>query len=176
MDGYTLPMSVILELSSAVRTRRSDMGLTQTTLAKLSGLSRATVNQVENGTINDLSLTRTAKLLGVLGLSVTVAAPRPKSLQNKGAKSSALDLAARTASVSYRVAMHASQLRDVLTTERVPAGFWPHVHTLLEEAPVSLLASVVEELHLELGIERTQVWKKMRELARRRMSSRELWL
>ena len=72
-------MSAILELSAAVRTRRADMGLTQTALAKLSGLSRATVNQVENGTIRDLSLTRAAKLLGSLGLSVTVTAPRPKS-------------------------------------------------------------------------------------------------
>lgn len=151
------------------------MGLTQTTLAKLSGLSRATVNQLENGTINDLSLTRAAKLLGVLGLSVTVAAPHPKRPRNKNAKSSALDLAARTASVSYRVAMSASQLREVLTTGAMPASFRPHVHTLLEEAPVSLLASVVEELHLELGVERTQVWKKMRELARQLKSSRELW-
>lgn len=152
------------------------MGLTQTTLARLSGLSRATVNQVENGTVKDLSLNRAAKLLGVLGLSVTVAAPRPKSLQNKSSKSSALDLAARTASVSYRVAMSASDLREVFTSDTVPIGFLPHIHTLLDEAPVSLLASVVEQLHLELGVERTQVWKKMRELANRLKSSRELWL
>lgn len=169
-------MSTILELSSAVRTRRSDMGLTQMTLAKLSGLSRATVNQVENATLKDLSLTRAATLLGVLGLSVTVAAPRPKSPQNKSARSSALDLAARTASVSYRVAMTASQVREVFTTKSIPTAFLPHVHTLLEEAPVSLLASVVEELHLKLGLERAQVWKNMRELARRLKSSRELWL
>jgi len=50
------------------------------------------------------------------------------------------------------------------------------VHTLLEEAPVSLLAAVVEELHEELGVDRTQVWKKMRTLAHQFKSSRELWL
>ena len=44
-----------------------------------------------------------------------------------------------------------------------------------EEAPVSLLASsVVEQLHNEEGAERTQVWKRMRELARRLKSSREI--
>jgi len=75
-------MSTIQELGSTVRTRRSDMGLTQTTLAKLSGLSRATVNQVENGTINDLSLTRASKLLGVLGLFITVAPPRSRHLNS----------------------------------------------------------------------------------------------
>lgn len=169
-------MSAILELGSTVRTRRSDMGLTQTTLAKLSGLSRATVNQVENGTINDLSLTRASKLLGVLGLSMTVTAPRPRHLKSRDSKRSALELAARTASVSYRVAMGADQLRESLATEVVPPQFMPHVHTLLEEAPVSLLASVVEELHDGLGLDRTQVWKKMRTLARQFKSSRELWL
>ena len=169
-------MSAIQELGSSVRTRRSDMGLTQTTLAKLSGLSRATVNQVENGTLNDLSLTRASKLLGVLGLSITVAAPRHEHLKSRDTKSSALDLAARTAGVSYRLAMSADQLRDSLSAGAVPPEFMPHVHTLLEEAPVSLLAAVVEELHEELGVDRTQVWKKMRTLARQFKSSRELWL
>jgi len=169
-------MSATFELSSAVRTRRSDMGLTQTALARLSGLSRATVNQVENATVKDLSLTRAAKLLGVLGLSMTVDAPRPRNRQKKSATNSALELAARTASVSYRVAMSAGQLREVLITQSIPVGLWPHMHTLLEEASVSLLASVVEELHLALGLERTQLWKTMRELARRLKGSRELWL
>ena len=169
-------MSAIQELGSSVRTRRSDMGLTQTTLAKLSGLSRATVNQVENGTINDLSLTRASKLLGVLGLFITVATPRARNSKGRDAKSSALELAARTAGVSYRVAMSADQLRNALTTGAVSPEFMPHVHTLLEEAPVSLLAAVVEELHEVLGDDRTQVWKKMRALAHQFKSSRELWL
>ena len=168
-------MSAILELSAAVRTRRADMGLTQTALAKLSGLSRATVNQVENGTIHDLSLTRAAKLLDNLGLSLAVTAPRPKRHSQTTPKRSALDIAARTASVSYRVAITADQLREVFTTDCLSTDLMPHVYTLLEEAPVSLLASVVEELHLEKGVERTQVWNKMRELARRLKSSRELW-
>lgn len=164
------------QLGSSVRTRRSDMGLTQTTLAKLSGLSRATVNQVENGTINDLSLTRASRLLAVLGLSMTVTTPRPRHLKNRDAKSSAVDLAARTAGVSYRMAMSADQLRNALSTGVVSPQFMPHVLTLLEEAPVSLLAAVVEELHEELGVDRTQVWKKMRALAHQFKSSRELWL
>lgn len=176
VGAYSSRMSAIHELSSSVRTRRSDMGLTQTALAKLSGLSRATVNQVENGTVKDLSLTRAAKLLGVLGLSMTVAAARPKGVTNHGAKSSALDRAARTASVSYKLGISERQLREILTTEAMPARFWPHLHSLLDEAPVSLLASVVEELHRELGLERTQIWKRMRELASHLKSSRCLWL
>lgn len=169
--------SPIFELSTAVRTRRSDMGLTQIALAALSGLSRATVNQVEKGTIKDLSLTRAARLLDVLGLSVVIATPRPRPARREHEKegSGALDIAARTASVSYKPSVSATQLRKALTSGTPTPAFLPHVYALLDEAPVSLLASVVEQLHREEGVERAQVWKLMRELAHRLKSSRGIW-
>jgi transcriptional regulator with XRE-family HTH domain len=153
------------------------MGLTQMALATLSGLSRATVNQVEKGTIKDLSLTRAAKLLGVLGLSMTIASARP-GLAGRGptkAKSEALEIAARTASVSYKKPITAGHLREALTSSPPETAFRPHLYALLDEAPVSLLASVVEQLHREEGVERAQLWKRMRELAQVLKSSREMW-
>ena len=168
-------MSPLLELGSAVRTRRADMGLTQTALAKLSGLSRATVNQVEAASIKDLSLTRVTRLLGVLGLSVTVGSARPARPARKSAKTAALELAARSAGVSYRTAMGASDLRKALLQGEVPHRYQPHVGTLLEEASVALLAAVVEQLHTEDGLPRTRAWEQMRELARTFKSARKLW-
>jgi transcriptional regulator with XRE-family HTH domain len=168
-------MSVIQELRSAVRTRRSDMGLTQASLAKLSGLSRATVNQVENGTINDLSLNRASKLLDSLGLQVMVAPPRSHRESAGSRKSSALLKAAQTASVSFRVSIGPEVLEQVLTTRDMPKEFVPHLHTLLEEAPISLLADIVEELHLKRGVDRVLTWNRMRELARQFLSCREQW-
>ena len=172
-------MSPIFELSTAVRTRRSDMGLTQLTLAMLSGLSRATVNQLEKGTIKDLSLTRAARLLDVLGLTMAIAAPRPRPASRDRdrdkAKSTALDLAARTASVSYQASISAAQLREALTSGALAPAYQPHVYALLDEAPVSLLASVAEQLHRDAGVERAHVWKQMRALAHRLKSSREIW-
>lgn len=168
-------MSPLLELSAAVRARRSDMGLTQTMLAKLSGLSRATVNQVESGAIKDLSMIRAARLLETLGLSVLIAPPRARHSPPDPARHRALEIAARTSSVSYRTVMRADELRAVLVDALLPTGWLPHVHALLDEAPVSLLASVVEQLHEEEGIERTLLWKRMRELAQQLKSTRELW-
>lgn len=169
--------SPIFELSTAVRTRRSDMGLTQIALATLSGLSRATVNQVEKGTIKDLSLTRAARLLEVIGLSVAIATPRPRpaSREQEKEKGQALDIAARTASVSFKTPVSATHLREALTSGTPAPAFLPHVYALLDEAPVSLLASVVEQLHREEDVERAQVWKRMRELAHRLKSRREIW-
>jgi transcriptional regulator with XRE-family HTH domain len=48
------------DLASAVRTRREEIGLSQAGLAKLSGLSQSTVEDVEAGTIEDLSLRHVA--------------------------------------------------------------------------------------------------------------------
>ena len=168
-------MTPILELGFAVRTRRSDMGLTQTSVAALSGLSRATVNQLEKGTVKDLSLARTARLLDVLGLSMTIAPPRTGHRMDRLTKRQALDIAARTASVSYKVPIGAQQLRDVLTTGMLSSDIAPHVYTLLDEAPVSLLASVVEQLHEEERIEHAKAWKQMRVLAHQLKSNREIW-
>ena len=168
-------MSPIFELSAAVRARRSDMGLTQMGLAALSGLSRATVNQVEKRAIKDLSLNRVARLLEVLGLSMSIATPRPRLRPEKKEKSSASEIAARTASVSYRTSISAAQLLDVLITGEVPPALSPHVYALLDEAPVSLLASVVEQMREEAGLARTQGWQHMRLLARRLKSRRDIW-
>ncbi len=168
-------MTSIAELSAAVKIRRGDMGLTQAALAKLSGLSRATVNQVETGSIKDLSLTRASRLLEVLGLAVTVAAPRTRVGQPATARTPAIVLAARTAGVSYRTPMSADALRDVLLNGEVPPQILPHVRAMLEEASPALLAAVVEQLHLEDSAERAQVWRTMRDLAHQLQCSRVWW-
>jgi transcriptional regulator with XRE-family HTH domain len=166
-------MSALNELGIAVRARRSDMGLTQAALAKLTGLSRATVNQLETGMIGDLSLKRAAKLLETLGLSMVID-PMPVKRQ-AASRRLPLEIAAGTASVSYRVPLNPEQLRQALTGSAVPKGFTPHVHALLDEAPVALLASVADQLHEEAGIEPAQAWKRMRELAKALKSRRPLW-
>ncbi|PKO62516.1 MAG: hypothetical protein CVU24_03745 [Betaproteobacteria bacterium HGW-Betaproteobacteria-18] len=169
-------MSNLQELSQAVRLRRTDMGLTQTVLAKLSGLSRATVNQVEQGSIKDLSLTRASRLLGALGLGMAVEPPRTRKQAARAPAASALSLAAQMANVSFRNGISAEQLQDVICHTSVPMHLMPQVYTFLEEAPVSLLARVVEELHSDCAIERWQIWQNMRDLARSLKSSRALWV
>ena len=150
------------------------MGLTQATLANLSGLSRATVIQVEQGTINDLSLTRAARLLEVLGMTLAVGEAGTRRALARAYH--ALEVAARIASVSYREALTAGELRGILTNhEPVPARRLPHVRTLLDEAPVSILAAVVSELEVREGIARTATWARMRDLARELKTTRELW-
>ena len=166
-------MTAIQELSNAVRIRRAEIGLTQATVAKLSGLSRATINAVEKGSIQDLSLNRAAKLLDVLGLQVNVESPL-KVLKERPVKLPFV-IGARTASVSYRQVIEADQLRQILSTGRVPDEYKPHVHTLLEDASISLIAALVEEMHVESGVSRADVWHRLRAVGRELKCARDVW-
>lgn len=168
-------MATIHELGKAVHARRSEMGLTQSFLAKLSGLTRQTISQVETGAVKDLSLNRAERLAGVLGLSLHVEQPHARSRVASGTRTSALARAARTASVSYRKALPPARLRKILVDGNVSLDYAPYLLALLDEAPVSLLASLSEQLHGEVATSREDLWKNFRKLAHQVKSKRDIW-
>jgi transcriptional regulator with XRE-family HTH domain len=150
------------------------MGLTQERVAQLSGLSCATINQIENGTVKDLSVIRSARLLAVLGLSFHVNAARPKVTSTRG-HASPLILAAQTASVSYGTNLEPAMLEDAVLSGEVQPAWTPHLNTLLEEAPINLLARMVDELHVRHAIDRASLWSNLRTLADKLCSRRDIW-
>ena len=168
-------MYAIHELSQAVRTRRRELGLSQQRLATLAGLSRATIVQLEGGTLKDLSFTRTAAVLGVLSLELTVGPAHPRLGPRPVSSTPPLERAARTASTSYRGHLKAAALGNALRTGELPAGFEAHVYALVDEAPLALLARVVEQMHVEAGLARKAVWSTLRDWARERKSHQGLW-
>jgi transcriptional regulator with XRE-family HTH domain len=171
-------MSTIHEIGAAVRLRRTEMGLTQEALARLSGLSRSTINAVEQQSIGNLSIAKAEALLESIGLSirVTSATARPSAHKKAPPPSrSALERAAATASVSYGPVLTATQLESALVSGEAPERIWPHLRALLDEAPMSLLAKVVDELHIEKGVERAYVWSQMRRLAHELRCFRLVW-
>src|SRR5882762_9357561 len=131
-------MSSLQELGTTVRDRRSEMGLTQARLAKLSGLSRATVNQLENGAVEDLSFNRASKLLNAIGLTINVSESHPRRTRPQRSRRKAIDLAAMSASVSYKTALTPQALRRALTAEQLSLDHAPQLFTLVDEVPVSL--------------------------------------
>ncbi|SOE06403.1 transcriptional regulator, XRE family [Variovorax sp. YR752] len=173
-------MSTLHEIGSAVRARRTEMGLTQDLLARISGLSRSTVNAVERQSISNLSIAKAVALLESIGLSMNVTVNR--SAMSPFRKSaplsrSALERAAATAtaSVSFEHAMNAKQLEVALLTGEAPQRIRSHLQVMLDEAPVSLLAKVVDQIHIEKAMPRAQVWNQMRNLAHELQCYRLLW-
>lgn len=145
------------------------MGLSQQHLAGLVDLSRATLSDLENGKLKDLSSNRIERLANELGFAVGLVGVR------RAKNNSALEAAARVASVPYATEVPTSILLDSLKEGVVPPGYIPHLRTLLQEAPVAILADVADELHQLHGVPRSDAWKRMRMLALVLKCNRRLW-
>jgi transcriptional regulator with XRE-family HTH domain len=112
------------EIGLRLRERRDALGLSQARLAKLAGLSRATVNQLETGMLIDLGVVKLAALMDLVGLRLEASARAPS---RRG-----LLMASRTASVSYKTPLAAGQLAKALATGDLPAALAPQLATLLD--------------------------------------------
>lgn len=161
----------ISEVGKSIRVRRLAVGLTQQRLAKLAGLSRQTVQQLETGTIGDLSFGRLVNLLGVLGLNF--APPSIKAREKK----CGLWMAAKNASVSYRGELTSDELQHALITGQVPANHISYLLHFLDETPLQMVVMAVEETaHLE-AVSPAKIWVSVAQLALKLGSVRsDLWL
>lgn len=157
----------LLEIGSRVRERREALGLTQERLAKLAGLSRATINQLETGALKDLGVTKLAVLIELVGLRLEAhAVPRARH---------GLVMASRTASVSYRSPIEAGQLAQALATGHIPSAVTPHVATLIDEAPLPIIVAAVEEAAQCAHVPPRRIWRNVARWARDMRSPRSAW-
>src|SRR5687768_10029066 len=115
-------MPILSELAAAVKKRRLDMGLSQERLAQISDLSRATINELETGRLSNLSLSRAERLANELGYGLGVTGVR--KARDEG---NALEVAARTASVSFSDPMPPEALREALLRGFVPPSYIPQL-------------------------------------------------
>jgi transcriptional regulator with XRE-family HTH domain len=162
-------MPLLRELGAAVRQRRKEIGLNQQETAELADLSRATINELETGRLKDLSANRIERLANELGFAVGVVGTR------KPKDRSALQAAARVASVPYTSELPPAVLEDCVQSGSVPPGYIPHLRTLLQEAPVAILADIADELEAKRKVPKQDTWKHMRLLARVLQCDRRLW-
>lgn len=165
-------MNALQEIGQAVHVRRTQMGFTQAALAKRCGLSRQTINQLEAGSIADLSVQRVQRVADTLGLTLQVAGIGLRS-RTHPPRMSALHKAAQTASVSFREPITPVRLRHAIT-KGADAQAMPYLLALLDDAPVALLAALAEELGRDAD-GATAVWKTYRTLAAQVHSRRDLW-
>jgi transcriptional regulator with XRE-family HTH domain len=127
----------LAQIGGEIHSKRIEAGLLQEHVAKFAGLSRVTINQLENGTLKDLGYTKLKAVMDVLGLDM-------ETVQLSGLKS-ALAVVARSISTSYREVMTADMLSMVLRSGEVPEQFQPHLMALLEETPLPVVVKAVGE-------------------------------
>jgi len=168
----TLIIMNLLELGLRVRKRRVALGLSQERLAKMAGLSRATINQLESGTLNDLGVAKVSALLELVGLRLEATS---RASSRAPARRHALLMASRTASVSYKTPLEPGQLAKALASGELPTALLPHVATLLDEAPLSLVVSAVEEAAERSHVPAKRIWRHLTRWAQELHSPRQVW-
>ncbi len=68
---------MLLDIGKNIRRERKRRKLTQASLAELLGMSRTTIGQIENGSVQDIGVRKIIRILEVLGLELRV---RPAGL------------------------------------------------------------------------------------------------
>ena len=149
--------------------RRQALGLTQTALARLAGLSRATVNGLERGSLADLSMGRLGRLLQVMGLRLQWEPAHAPSDQ-------ALAQAAQMCSVSYGDALPPGVLAAALASGVPPQAYGAHMITLVDEVPLPVVVGAVEAAAAQGGVPAAKVWTHIGAWARAQKSPRKEWI
>ena len=130
----------VQELGFAIRQARTRQGLTQARLARASGISRVTLNQLENGLFPDLGIRKVQALLENLGVELALAESPAQ------ASPDFIRMASTSASVSFRETLSDEELIRILLTGKVPANRRPHMRALLDEASPKMLRGLAEEV------------------------------
>ena len=128
------------EVGQAIRRARLARGLTQAQLAQTAGLTRVTLNQLENGLIRELGVRKLTALLNQLDMTLSIEAlpdRRPPDY---------LRLASTAASVGFKTPLTEQELKRALLTGKVPVARRAHIRTLIEEAPPTLLEGLIAQV------------------------------
>ncbi|WLI90745.1 helix-turn-helix domain-containing protein [Massilia sp. R2A-15] len=125
------------EIGTKVHAKRIETGLLQEHVAKLAGLSRVTINQLENGTLNDLGFSKLINVLDILGVGM--------SLEPSVGVKSALTVAARSISTSYKEIVTPETLAEMLRSGCAPDRFHPHLMAFLDETPLPVAVKAISE-------------------------------
>ncbi len=157
----------LFEIGALVQNRREHLELTQIQLARMSGLSRATVKQLEGGTLKELGVTKLLVLFDLLGLDMTTWQPR--QLRH------ALQMACQSASVSYKTVMQPKELQTALVSGVVPASLVAHIATFLDETPLTLLVAAVQEASQFGRVPMKLIWRHLEQWVVEFQSPREVW-
>ncbi|WP_322049010.1 helix-turn-helix domain-containing protein [Paraburkholderia sp. J67] len=157
----------LYEIGQAVAQRRAQLDLTQAQLAKLAGLSRLTINQLESGKLKDLGVNKLIPLLGVLGLELAAAARPPQR---------GLYKAAVSANVSYEGHLTERRLATALASGHIPEGCESQISTMLDEVPVPVVVKAVEEVAHSSGTPARVIWKHLAAWSKTLHLYRGVWI
>jgi transcriptional regulator with XRE-family HTH domain len=157
----------IIEIGQKVAQKRVSLGLSQERLAKLSDLSRSTIHHLEHGTLHEIGAAKLFKLLSLLDIRLKT--------EDEISKSHALEMASRSASVSYRTTISPQELADSLITGEIKKEKIAHISSLIDELPLALIVLLVKEISEKYNIAPKKIWNHIYSWAAEIKSPRTVW-
>ncbi len=156
----------LYEIGAEIARRREQLQLSQAQLARMAGLSRLTINQLEAGKVSDLGASKLINLLSVIGLNLTVT---PQ--ENRGG----LFKATVSANVSHLHELTPHDLETALASGTMPPGRESQLAVILDEVPVATVVKAVEEAAQHTGIRAKRIWKHLGVWSRELHLYRRVW-
>lgn len=127
------------QIGEALRCARKAAGLTQEALGQATGVSRVTINQVENGVVSEVGSKKLLALLSAVGLDLAVT---PKV----GNEKDYLKLACISANVSYKKVLTPDELAHALLSGKAPAAYRPQLRVVFDEVPEPVFAGMLAQV------------------------------
>ena len=159
----------LVELGATIRRTRLASGMSQAQMARMAGVSRATINYVETGR-SAIGADALLRILPPLGLSI---APSP-SVAGR-ADRPAVELLAASASVSFHETIPVAEVERALVTGAFADPWLPHITTIIDEASNSLLLRAVREIAAQTSLPAAAIWRNLRALAQTVSSPNKRW-
>lgn len=132
---------LLQDLGAAIRKARDARGLTQQQLAIAAGLSRNTLNRLENGVFPDLGIKKAQAILTELNMELAIKPARRGAQKLKFAS-----MASASVNVSFRKELTSEELVHALLSGKATPGKAAHFIVLLEESPSVILKGLLHEV------------------------------
>jgi hypothetical protein len=97
------------------------------------------------------------------------------SIQGQQKKQDALELLGQTASVSYKNKLTSSDLEMSLVSGEISESIYPYMATLLDEAPLPMIVSAVEQAAKSSKTSPKMIWKNIDRWTQEMNSPRSAW-
>ena len=159
-------MVELKDLGRTIRQARRQSGISQLELARMTALSRATVNYVERGHVS-IGADALLRIMEPLGISI--------STPNSSSWTSAVTLLAASASVSFRETIPPQVLEHALLTGGVEDRWLPHIAHVVDEASDAMLLRAVREVAMSHDVSPTEVWRHLKLMAESLASPHLRW-
>lgn len=161
----------VAAIGGVIRAYRKASGLSQKDLAKLGGVSRATLNYLESGRDIEIGAGKLLALLDALGIPLGVPADVDRAYDD-----AVVEQAGKAITGKGRRKLPAATLLEALATGRVPAGFEAQVGQFMETAPEDVVLAAVRSASARAGVPVKEIWKKSRTLAKALDCHRQVWV